>query len=322
MECSQLKSSLVKEVPEKLKGSLVLCERFFNFVYLLSSNNNFYEIKDRHILSSCFLEFTKDENEEQFTEKMQVDIDNLSRLQVYCSYENSVKNVFILVLIQNHLFVIKKKDDLKVIKVFNYVNDIQIVDELNDGGCKVEIQIGTETLTTDFSEDSDQNNSRLSFKSFPALQEVLLDIKKNTIDANVKLQTIENSMDQMYHAVDNEGKFLPNSYRSDCMDEKVPLIKYGDIWTKIYNERLVIGVPILNCTYKRKFVLENLKVIVECFESNYLEYDSKLFKMRTDCCSFEKFEELFDQEDEEKNTLEFNQDWSVCKVNDLTNLEI
>lgn len=29
------------------------------------------------------------------------------------------------------------------------------------------------------------------------------------------------------------------------------LAKYGDIWMRTHNERLVFGIPVYNCTYRR-----------------------------------------------------------------------
>lgn len=55
-----------------------------------------------------------------------------------------------------------------------------------------------------------------------------------------------------------------------------------------------------------------MDLIIDCVTLNDLEYDYNLFKMRTDCYSFARFEELFDSENEEdqvSSEMPFEMDW-------------
>jgi hypothetical protein len=62
---------------------------------------------------------------------------------------------------------------------------------------------------------------------------------------------------------------------------------------------------------KLQLVIENSKVYDLNFKSN-------LFKMQTNQLSFERFEELFDTEDEElPKEPSFESEWERCEVNSL-----
>lgn len=36
-----------------------------------------------------------------------------------------------------------------------------------------------------------------------------------------------------------------------AIEEKMMMSKYGDIWIRSHNDKLVLGIPIYNCTFKR-----------------------------------------------------------------------
>lgn len=61
-----------------------------------------------------------------------------------------------------------------------------------------------------------------------------------------------------------------------------------------------------------------MKLVIGRSTADDLNLKSNLFKMQTDELSFERFEELFDREDEElPNEPKFDEDWRRCEVNNL-----
>lgn len=58
-------------------------------------------------------------------------------------------------------------------------------------------------------------------------------------------------------------------------------------------------------------MLEDIKLIPTCESICQMNYNYNLFKMETDCPSFEKFEELFNEDDEKDLPFspELNCDW-------------
>lgn len=71
-------------------------------------------------------------------------------------------------------------------------------------------------------------------------------------------------------------------------------------------------------SHSRRLILENMKLSIKHSTATEFNFQSKLFKMQTDQLSFERFEELFDEEDEElPNEPLFDNEWKFCKVNKL-----
>lgn len=61
-----------------------------------------------------------------------------------------------------------------------------------------------------------------------------------------------------------------------------------------------------------------MTLVIENSKATDLNYKSNLFKMQTDQLSFERFEEMFDVEDEElPNEPLFESEWKRCEVNIL-----
>ncbi len=62
--------------------------------------------------------------------------------------------------------------------------------------------------------------------------------------------------------------------------------------------------------------MEKLDLIIDCPEFEKIEYEFNLFKLDSDCCTFEQFEELFDSEDEVEIDKEpqFEIEWINCEV--------
>jgi len=59
-----------------------------------------------------------------------------------------------------------------------------------------------------------------------------------------------------------------------------------------------------------------MKLVMAHPAARNTSYRTSLFKMQTDQLSFERFEELFDGEDEEMTELpKFDDEWKRCNVN-------
>lgn len=68
----------------------------------------------------------------------------------------------------------------------------------------------------------------------------------------------------------------------------------------------------------RRFVLEDLKLLVEQSTASDMNFQSSLFKMQTDQLGFEGFEELFEKEDEDApEEPSYDSEWRRCEVSNL-----
>lgn len=73
---------------------------------------------------------------------------------------------------------------------------------------------------------------------------------------------------------------------------------------------------LLPFSISRRLLLENMKLIIGHSTADDLNFQSSLFKMQTDQLSFERFEELFEREEDEELPDEpiFDSDWKRCEV--------
>ncbi|KAL1380286.1 hypothetical protein pipiens_003596 [Culex pipiens pipiens] len=93
--------------------------------------------------------------------------------------------------------------------------------------------------------------SDLSVNNFTCFHEILKSLRDRSAEKCAELAMIRETTAKLYARLNQRLKQVPGLLRTENPDEKRPLVKYGDIWTKVHNERLVVGIPVFNCTYKR-----------------------------------------------------------------------
>lgn len=139
------------------------------------------------------------------------------------------------------MFVVERMES-KLKMVFNLKNvlNIKIEDRLNNG--KAEVYIARETGETKL------NDILVPRKSFFE-ENSCFDQNREIVS---KINTHKLISQRVFERVNVDLKFGLNSIRSLTQDEKAPLIKYGDVWTQTTdNDKIVIVVSLLNCTYGR-----------------------------------------------------------------------
>lgn len=157
------------------------------------------------------------------------------------------KQYFYLILIKSNLFVVERlESSLKMVCNLKNTLKVKIEDRLNTG--KAEVFIERETGETKL---NDILNARKSFIEHENDDDCGYDQNRDLI-SNINSHKIISQ--RIFERINVDLKFGPNSIRSLTQDEKAPLIKYGDVWTKTINEKIVIVVSLLNCTYGRLVV--------------------------------------------------------------------
>lgn len=157
------------------------------------------------------------------------------------------KQFFYLILIKSNLFVVERTEfSLKMVCNLKNTLKIKIEDRLNTGKAEVfiERETGEKTL-------NDILKSRKSFIENENEDDSCFDQNRDII-SNINTHTIISQ--KIFERINVDLKFGPNCIRSLTLDEKAPLIKYGDVWTKTSNDKIVIIVSLLNCTYGRLVV--------------------------------------------------------------------
>lgn len=192
----------------------------------------------------------------QFTEEDKATISSKS-IDITLFHRASAKQFFYLILIKPNLFVVERKESsLKMICKMKNTLNIKIEDRLNNGIAEVFIERETgeiklkEILESRKSFNHQENEENFDFDV----------IQSENRDIISKINTQKLITQKIFERVNLDLKFGPNNIRSLTQDEKAPLIKYGDVWTQITNEQIVIVVSLLNCTYVR-LVKKNKQLI-------------------------------------------------------------
>lgn len=138
------------------------------------------------------------------------------------------------------MFVVERlESNLKMVFNLKNVLNIKIEDRLNNG--RAEVYIARESGETKLNEILESRKSFFEENScFDQNREIVS-----------KINTHKLISQRVFERVNLDLKFGLNCIRSLTQDEKVPLIKYGDVWTKTANDKIVIVVSLLNCTYGR-----------------------------------------------------------------------
>lgn len=158
-------------------------------------------------------------------------------------YHRSVeKQYFYLILIKSNLFVIERTEtSLKMVCNLKNAIKVKIEDRLSTG--KAEVFIERETGETKLNEILKSRRSFIENET-DSNSDQNRDIISN-INANKLISQ------RLFERLNVELKFGPNIIRSLTQDEKAPLMKYGDVWTKTSNDKIIIVVSLMNCTYGR-----------------------------------------------------------------------
>lgn len=191
------------------------------------------------------------------------DISNYLNLSCHCQDIQSVNSedvdfdpvfldrdsVLYVLRIKSTLFgCSRSKSQLKLLKVLNSVRTFKPnIDD--DGEISVEVTFdnGVKQSTT-FGDDKVEKflSSRHSEK-FSGLFEAA---RNKTNSAKAKLADVTSEIAVLDAKISEGSKCLPKAMLEDDPNERSPMVKYGSIWTRVVNDKLVIGIPLF-CASKR-----------------------------------------------------------------------
>lgn len=116
-------------------------------------------------------------------------------------------------------------------------------------GAKVHINfLDTKTpLMTDFSDHGGESLPKLDghmMVTYQKCRQVTMDAQASLLEEGAKLRELmADSCARL--------KFVPTELRSPNPAENTPLVQYGSCWQRIYNEQVIVGIPVLNTTRER-----------------------------------------------------------------------
>ncbi|XP_065087464.1 uncharacterized protein LOC135709168 isoform X2 [Ochlerotatus camptorhynchus] len=252
--------------------------------------------------------------------------DRKINLTMFRSNDGIDRKTFYLLEIERSLVVIERKT-CPCVKFVHYQTfegfiKLEITESDDRPGfpvVKIYVEQQTDPIVTDF-QAYRLEASAASVNSFTCFYEVLKTLKERTNQRRAELAAVRTVSGELFEQLNKRLKQVPSLLRTENPDEKQPLVKYGDVWTKVHNELLVIGVPVFNCTYKRRLTLTNLKLKLfnnSGVQLQQLVYSYKYYQLNDDDFNFKTPEQIMEAEDAISEFPLFQQEWEQPPVNTL-----
>ncbi|XP_058457812.1 uncharacterized protein LOC131434750 [Malaya genurostris] len=328
------------EIPKRLLGQLVLVERIaINrkhsvLAVIISTELRLLEVNQRAIITSIDLAQFLDTAEPTAPVSSIFGTSPLVpetgsnegkeiSLSIFRTYDGTERKLFYLISIDRKLVVLERNDQPSVNFVHFRTFDSYSRHEItglkdNPGVPVVEIYLEhqTEPVVTDFQSYCVESNEEAE-NSFVCFHEIQKTLREQTNEKRAELATARSRTGELFDKLNDRLKQVPSLLRSENPDEKRPLVKYGDIWIKVHNEQLVVGIPIFNCTYKRRLTLTNLSLFLDNASKARLAYSCKFYQLDDDDILFKNYEQILAAEDIISDVPLFQQEWAVPKNNVL-----
>lgn len=178
------------------------------------------------------------------------------KFRVFFSYDVAKqRRVHYLILINDTLFVVERKSleersDLVLKIQYDHVIDYKVEDDGSTGRPTVRIyKLDGSKETTNLSSSEDESLA----KQLPEISSTEELSKRSSILTH-QLQTQKALHQRILQSVGDQLKFGPSS--EDDLPKSECLVRYGDPWKKLHNDKLVIGIPMINAS-TRWVVLSN-----------------------------------------------------------------
>ncbi|XP_029726147.1 uncharacterized protein LOC109621675 [Aedes albopictus] len=338
-------SDHLNEIPRSLLDRLLFVERIVlgrnsSVLAVITADRQLLEVKERSIVacvdlgggsgvedvgrsvheppvvSSIFGTLSPKESDESRDQRIV--------LTVFRSFDGSDRKLFYLLELDRKLLVVEREQSpcVKFVLRESFEGFIKLlITERDDRvGCpviKIYVEQQLEPIVTDFHAHRVES-SAASVNNFTCFHEILKSLKERVNQRRAELAALQTVTGELFERMNGQLKHVPSLLRTENPDERQPLVKYGDVWTKVHNDRLVIGVPVFNCTYKRCLTLTNLKLFVKSLtQQQPFEYSCKYYQLKDDDFNFKNLEQILEAEDIISDVPLFQQEWEQPKVNAL-----
>ncbi|XP_055528653.1 uncharacterized protein LOC129720847 [Wyeomyia smithii] len=327
-----------EEIPRCLLDQLLYVERIalhrkYSVLVLITKSYRMLEVKERAILSTIDLEkfLHKHESTSVYSFFGTISPDenpalagkNEVSLAVFRSNDGIERKIFYLVSIDHKLVIVERKDQpaVKYVHIETYERYIkhEITGREDCPGLpvvKIYVEYQLDPIVTDFQSYKTEGTENC-VNNFTCFEDTLKTLREQTNKSRAELATIRSTTGELFERLNDRFKQVPGLLRTENPDEKRPLVKYGDVWIKVHNEQLVLGIPIFNCTYKRRLTLINLSLLLNNRSRNHFEYSFKFYQLQDDDFEFKNYEQILQAEDIISDVPLFQQEWGIPKINAL-----
>uniref|UniRef100_A0A182UMV4 Uncharacterized protein n=1 Tax=Anopheles merus TaxID=30066 RepID=A0A182UMV4_ANOME len=264
-------------------------------VYVVTSDQRLFEVRQRAILCQVPLTISRTEqgrqhpivnnsrlfNDTPYEMETSPVFDchesppSTVNVTLFRANDGTKRKLFILVQLDRTLVVVERRtttdgcDDNGQLVVHSRYEDfrqlcfVENVHRPGSGAVRIELEDRDGPIVTDFQDTPSGFVGRVGAgpsleDNFTCFDEVLKMLRDQTTERKAQLATAQLTVCEVFHGMNERMKTVPPLLRSSIAEEKVPLVRYGEVWQKIHNDRLLIGVPVYN---SEQFEIEPIVVV-------------------------------------------------------------
>ncbi|GAB0096285.1 hypothetical protein DMENIID0001_117710 [Sergentomyia squamirostris] len=208
------------------------------FVAVITRNGIYFELWNKEILRECCLNSSEDELSGDVT------------MDIFYLYSGeSGRQVFYLIKIGEKLFVVKRKNDtLNLVRRECGVVSARVADKSGRGNATVVItKTDGSRIESNFNDENLTENEESQEPSIFLLGYLETHNRKLECGLEMRGNVVRKELHKMRHVT----KYGPPEMHDGAPDEASPLVKYGEVWVKFHNDRIILGIPVFNTTYTR-----------------------------------------------------------------------
>ncbi|KAG5684970.1 hypothetical protein PVAND_014175 [Polypedilum vanderplanki] len=302
------------QLPAKYIEKCVIIKKIFNqnqndlMTFCFTINFEVIEVKNKQIINYINLKPFFNENSVVYA------TEDRSQMKIY--YRNN-ESILLLLKVDQVLIILHRSIEINMIHLFNNVFKFKLLNGQNyrdedNSYATITFNNGEEERISSVNDLKSQEKNECTILVNVENQ---LEVQKQKIVKT--LESVKNQQRFKVRSMIGERMLLPHLMRLNDVTDLSPLVRFGTIFTRTCNQKLCVGIPIFNSSsLERRALLERIKLIATCSSISNFNFKYNLYKMKTNCPSFEEFEKFFDHEKTSfQEVPKFNQDWTPEKFN-------
>lgn len=234
-----IQSNCVYHTPIYINGNI--------FHVAILDNGRFFLVKKMEIMGSYNI-ISSDKENTYVPPARKLTSDDIQMFMPYRQIEGENDDIvlYYLIIVHSSLHIVRHQYP-KSISFHSKMNDVIDAKVLENNYVEIILKEPHLPIITNFKKE--RRKCGKSDKSADFHYNTDLVFIDNKLDCLInEIAIINSEKNKHYHKYQKYKSLVPDSLRTndDC-----PLHKFGDVWQKFYNEKLVIGIPVLNTAIER-----------------------------------------------------------------------